>query len=374
MTTIPKKLFALGQSLWYDNIERRLLKNGDLEAMIQRGDVYGVTSNPTIFNNAIANSKDYDAQIAELAKDGKDAAQIFDALTVQDIQAACDLFRPLYDSTRGGDGYVSIEVHPDLASDTEATNEETRRLWALVDRPNLMVKIPGTAAGVPAIRHSVSAGININITLIFARQRYAEVIEAYLAGLERRVENNLPIAHQASVASFFVSRIDSKVDEWLDALVEKGGAGGEKAATLKGKIAVANAKLAYQLFSEQFSTPRFAALKKKGARLQRPLWASTSTKDPAYSDLLYVDNLVGKHTVNTVPHKTLDALKDHGIPELSIESGLDAARQALEDLESLGLSLDQATAEVETEGVASFSKSIHAVFDTIEERLRTLVA
>ena len=204
MTTIPKKLFALGQSLWYDNIERRLLKNGDLKAMIQRGDVYGVTSNPTIFNNAIANSKDYDPQIAELARAGKDTAQIFDALTVQDIQAACDLFRPLYDSTRGGDGYVSIEVHPDLASDTDATNEEARRLWALVDRPNLMVKIPGTAAGVPAIRHSVSAGININITLIFSRQRYAEVIEAYLAGLERRVENNLPIAHQASVASFFV--------------------------------------------------------------------------------------------------------------------------------------------------------------------------
>jgi transaldolase len=372
MTTVPQKLFALGQSLWYDNIERRLLNNGELAAMIQRGDIYGVTSNPTIFNNAIAKSQDYDAQISELAKAGRTTSQIFDALTVQDIQSACDLFRPLYDSTRGGDGYVSIEVHPDLANDTDATNEEARRLWGLVDRPNLMVKIPGTAAGIPAIRHSVSAGININITLIFSRQRYAEVIEAYLAGLERRADNNLPLAHQASVASFFVSRIDTKVDEWLDAAAKKSGAQAKKASELKGKVAIANAKLAYQLFTEQFNSPRFEVLKKKGARLQRPLWASTSTKNPAYPDLIYVDNLVGKHTVNTVPHQTLEAVKGHGIPKITIDSDLDAARQDLDDLESLGLSLDQATAELEIEGVASFSKSIHAVFDTIEERSHTL--
>ncbi|MEX2143300.1 MAG: transaldolase [Anaerolineales bacterium] len=373
MTTVPKKLFALGQSLWYDNIERHLLNNGDLAAMIQRGDIYGVTSNPTIFNNAIANSKDYDEQIAQLAREGLDTSEIFDALTVADIQAACDLFRPLYDSTRGGDGYVSIEVHPDLAGDTDATSKEAARLWGLVDRPNLMVKIPATAAGVPAIRHSISAGININITLIFSRARYAEVIEAYMAGLERRVENNLPIAHQASVASFFVSRIDSKVDGWLDGIVRKGGAPAEKASALKGKLAVANAKLAYQLFKEQFTSPRFKAMAKKGARIQRPLWASTSTKNEAYPDLLYVDNLVGSQTVNTVPQQTLDAVKDHGVPALSIENDLDAAHQAIQDLENLGLSLDQATAEVETEGVASFSKSIHAVFDTIKERSHTLV-
>ena len=374
MTTIPRKLYALGQSLWYDNIERRLLNNGELNAMIQRGDIYGVTSNPTIFNNAIAKSKDYDEQIAKLAKEGRSTSAIFDALTVSDIQAACDLFRPLYDNTRGGDGYVSIEVHPDLANDIKATNEEAARLWGLVDRPNLMVKIPATPAGVPAIRHSISAGININITLIFSRARYAEVIEAYLAGLERRVENNLPIAHQASVASFFVSRIDTKVDEWLDAVSKKGGAQGKKASSLKGKLAVANAKLAYQLFNEQFSTPRFEALKKKGARLQRPLWASTSTKNAAYPDLLYVDDLVGDHTVNTVPQQTLEAVKDHGIAELTIERDLEAARQVMADFESLGLSLDRATAELETEGVASFSKSIHTVFDTIAERSGTLVA
>ena len=374
MTTIPRKLYALGQSLWYDNIERRLLNNGELNAMIQRGDIYGVTSNPTIFNNAIAKSKDYDEQIAKLAKEGRSTSAIFDALTVSDIQAACDLFRPLYDNTRGGDGYVSIEVHPDLANDIKTTNEEAARLWGLVDRPNLMVKIPATAAGVPAIRHSISAGININITLIFSRARYAEVIEAYLAGLERRVENNLPIAHQASVASFFVSRIDTKVDEWLDAVSKKGGAQGKKASSLKGKLAVANAKLAYQLFNEQFSTPRFEALKKKGARLQRPLWASTSTKNAAYPDLLYVDDLVGDHTVNTVPQQTLEAVKDHGIAELTIERDLEAARQVMADFDSLSLSLDQATAELETEGVASFSKSIHTVFDTIAERSGTLVA
>ncbi len=373
MTTNPQKLFELGQSLWYDNIERRLLKNGELDAMIKRGDIYGVTSNPSIFNNAIAKSKDYEGQIAELARAGRSTSEIYDELTISDIQAACDLFRPLYDSTRGGDGYVSIEVHPDLANDTEETNKEVQRLWGLVDRPNLMVKIPGTAAGIPAIRHSISTGANINITLLFSRARYAEVIEAYMAGLERRVENNLPIGHQASVASFFVSRIDTKVDGWLDEIAKKGGADSKKAAALKGKVAVANAKLAYQLFKEQFATPRFEALKKKGARMQRPLWASTSTKNPAYNDLLYVDTLIGANTVNTVPQQTLDAVKDHVKTEFTIEQDLDQARSVFANFESLGLSLDQATAEIEDEGVEAFSKAIHAVFETIGERSKTLV-
>ncbi len=374
MSTTPKKLYDLGQSLWYDNIERRLLESGEFETMIKRGDIYGVTSNPSIFNNAIGKSKDYDEQLGELARTGRPTAEIFDELTVRDIKAACDLFRPLYDSTRGGDGYVSIEVHPDLANDTEATNKEVTRLWSLVDKPNLMVKIPATAAGVPAIRHSVSTGVNINITLIFSRQRYAEVIEAYIAGLERRVQNNLPVAHQASVASFFVSRIDSKVDEWLDEIIKQGGAQAQKAELLKGKVAVANAKLAYQLFKEQFASPRFEALKKKGARVQRPLWASTSTKNPAYPDLLYVDTLVGANTVNTVPPQTLLAVKDHGTAELTIENDLEGAQQTLADLESLGLSLDKATAELETEGVEAFSKAMRSLFDTIDERSRTLVA
>lgn len=374
MTTVPQKLFELGQSLWYDNIERRLLKNGELETMIQRGDIYGVTSNPTIFNNAIAKSQDYDEQLSELARKGRPISEIFDELSVQDIQQVCDLFRPVYDATRGGDGYVSIEVHPDLANDTEGTSKEVQRLWSLVDRPNLMVKIPATAAGVPAIRHSIASGVNINITLIFARSRYAEVIEAYLAGLERRVENNLPIAHQASVASFFVSRIDTKVDAWLDDVVKKGGPSAEKAASLKGKVAIANAKLAYRLFKQHFDSPRFEALRKKGARLQRPLWASTSTKNPNYPDLIYVNNLVGRDTVNTVPPQTLEAVKDHGQAVLTIEEDLPEAERVLAELEDLGLSLDKATSELETEGVEAFSNSIHTLFATIEERSRSLVA
>ncbi|MCW5873622.1 MAG: transaldolase [Anaerolineales bacterium] len=371
MTTNPQKLYALGQSLWYDNIERHLLENGELKAMIDRGDIYGVTSNPSIFNNAIGKSQDYDGQLADLARAGHTTAEIYDALTVADIQAACDLFRSLYDSTRGGDGYVSIEVHPHLAHDTEATALEAQRLWALVDRPNLMVKIPATKEGIPAIQSAIAHGININITLIFSCQRYGEVIEAYLAGLEERVANNLPIGHIASVASFFVSRIDTKVDGWLDELIAQGGAGSAlaaKAEALKGKIAVANAKLAYQLFKQQFSTERFAALAQKGGRVQRPLWASTSTKNPAYPDLLYVDTLVGKDTVNTVPTQTLEGVKDHAAAQLTIEDGMDAARFQLANLEMLGLSLDQATDEVEQEGVAAFSKAIADLFTTIEQR------
>ncbi len=371
MTTNPQKLYALGQSLWYDNIERRLLENGELEAMIARGDIYGVTSNPSIFNNAIGKSTDYDGQLAELARAGHTTAEIYDALTVADIQAACDLFRPLYDSTRGGDGYVSIEVHPDLAHDTAATEQEAQRLWALVDRPNLMVKIPATREGIPAIQSSIAHGININITLIFSLQRYAEVIEAYLAGLEERIANNLPIGHIASVASFFVSRIDTKVDGWLEALAEEGGAGSDlerKAKALMGTVAVANAKLAYKLFRDTFSGERFAAIAQKGGRVQRPLWASTSTKNPAYPDLLYVDTLVGKDTVNTVPPQTLDAVKHHAAAVLSIEDGLDEARYQLANLELLGLSLDKATDEVEQEGVAAFSKAINDLFATIEQR------
>lgn len=372
MSTNPKKLNDLGQSLWYDNIERRLLTNGDLQAMIQRGDIYGVTSNPTIFNNAVEKSADYDAQIAELAKAGKSTFEIYDELTVADIKNACDLFRPLFETTRGGDGYVSIEVHPDLAGDTEATKKEAQRLWSLVDRPNLMVKIPATAAGIAAIRSSIVRGININITLIFSLQRYAEVIEAYLSGLEERIANNLPVAHVASVASFFVSRIDTKVDAWLDELVSKGGDMSRKARALKGKVAVANAKLAYQLFRKEFSSPRFEAIKKKGGRVQRPLWASTSTKNPDYPDLIYVDSLIGKDTVNTVPPATLEAVKDHAVVEPTIEEDVDSARYDLANLEMLGLSLDKATFELEGEGVAAFSKSLKTLFATIQERSKDL--
>jgi transaldolase len=368
MTSNPQKLFELGQSLWYDNIERRLLENGELKAMIERGDVYGVTSNPSIFEKAVGQSSDYDGEMLELANAGLDTPAIFDTLAVRDIRAATDLFAPLYKSTQGGDGYVSIEVNPDYANDTEKTISEAARLWGLVDRPNLMVKIPGTQEGLPAIRRSIAAGLNINITLIFSCNRYAEVIDAYLSGLEDRLEAGEPIDGIASVASFFVSRIDTKVDGWLDEIAAKGGPQADKAAALKGKIAVANAKRAYQLFEEQFAGERFTALKAHGARLQRPLWASTSTKNPEYSDVLYVDELIGADTVNTVPPQTLEAFKEHGKVELSIEQNLDEDLQALDSLEAVGLSLDQATAELEEEGVEAFSKAMHSLLDTVEQR------
>ena len=296
MSESIKKLTALGQSLWYDNIQRKLLVNGELKAMIDRGDIRGVTSNPTIFQNAIAKTNDYDAALTPLAWAGWDAEKIFWQLAVEDIQEACDLFRPLYDESKGGDGYVSIEVSPFLARDTDGTIKQAQELWARVNRPNLMVKIPATKEGVPAIRASIAAGINVNVTLIFSLSRYAEVMNAYLEGIEERVSKDLPVQHVASVASFFVSRVDTKVDPKLP-----------EDSALRGKAAVANAKLAYEQFESIFTSPRFATLKARfRARVQRPLWASTGTKNPKYPDTLYVDELIGPDTVNTVPPATLD--------------------------------------------------------------------
>jgi transaldolase len=366
MTNKAQDLYALGQSIWYDNIERRLLTNGELKAMVEVGTIYGVTSNPSIFHNAIANSSDYDGELERLAKDGLDANAIFDQLAIQDIQAATDLFLPLYETTQAGDGYVSIEVHPDYARDTEKTTSEAARLWEAVARPNLMVKIPATKEGLPAIRQSIAAGININITLIFSQKRYVEVMEAYIAGLEDRLKIGGSIDNIASVASFFVSRIDSKIDKLLLAN------GTQQALDLMGKIAIANAKQAYQLFGQTFATDRFSKLAASGARKQRPLWASTSTKNPEYSDVLYVDELIGPESVNTIPPKTLEAFKDHGHPALTIEAGLESANEAINSLEQLGISLDDATSQLESDGVAAFSKAIHALLDTIEERSKSL--
>jgi transaldolase len=366
MTNKAQDLYALGQSIWYDNIERRLLTNGELKNMVEDGTIYGVTSNPSIFHKAIANSSDYDGELERLAKDGLDANAIFDQLAIQDIQAATDLFLPLYEATQAGDGYVSIEVHPDYARDTEKTISEAARLWEAVARPNLMVKIPATKEGLPAIRQSIAAGININITLIFSQKRYVEVMEAYIAGLEDRLKIGESIDNIASVASFFVSRIDSKIDKLLLAN------GTPPALDLMGKVAIANAKQAYQLFGQTFATERFSKLAASGARKQRPLWASTSTKNPEYSDVLYVDELIGPESVNTIPPKTLEAFKDHGHPALKIETELESANEAIISLEQLGISLDDATAQLENDGVAVFSKAIHALLATIEERSKTL--
>lgn len=360
MTPI-QKLTSLKQSLWYDNIQRKLLETGELKAMIERGDIRGVTSNPTIFQNAIAKTNDYDAALIPLAWSGWDAEKIFWQLAVEDIQAACDLFRPLYDETKGGDGYVSLEVSPYLANETDATAKQAKELWERVDRPNLMVKIPATKAGIPAIRQTIAAGINVNVTLIFSLERYAEVMDAYLSGLEDRAAQNLPVNMIASVASFFVSRVDSKIDPRLS-----------KDSALLGKAAIANAKLAYNAFEDVFTSSRFATLKARfSARVQRPLWASTGTKNPAYSDTVYVDNLIGPDTVNTVPPATLDAFRDHGNASVTITRGLDECKAQIAELESLGVSMKQVTDELEEEGVKAFADAFKVLLDVVDERRKS---
>lgn len=357
------RLVALGQSIWLDNIQRRQLENGEIQSLIARGDLRGMTSNPTIFDHAISGGTDYDDALTGLAWSGWDKEKIFWELIVEDIRTATGLFLPLYEETQGDDGFVSIEVSPYLAHDTEGTVSQAQQLWARLGRPNLMVKIPATAEGIPAIRRCVAAGLNINITLIFSRKRYAQVMEAYLGGLEERLAGGRPIDHQASVASFFVSRVDSKVDGLLPA-----------DSPLRGQIAIANAKLAYDDFLRTFSGPRWDKLKAAGARLQRPLWASTSTKNPAYKDTLYVDNLIGPNTVNTVPPQTLDAARDHAVTRVTLTENVEQARQSIDQLGRLGISLDQVTDELETEGVETFDKSVTDLLATIDRRRQEAVS
>ncbi len=352
-----EKLTQLGQSIWYDNIQRKLLENGELKAMIERGDIRGVTSNPSIFNAAIAKTNDYDSALTPLAWAGWDAEKIFWELAIEDIRAACDAFAPLYEESNGGDGYVSLEVSPYLAHDTEATIAQAEQLWARVHRHNLMVKIPATKAGIPAIRRAIAAGVNVNVTLIFSLTRYAEVMDAYLSGLEDRLDAKHPIDHVASVASFFVSRVDSKIDPRLP-----------DGSDLKGKAAIANAKLAYEEFHKTFAGGRWERLKYRGARVQRPLWASTSTKNPAYPDTIYIDNLIGPETVNTVPPATLDAFKDHGKAAMTLVRGLDDAENAIKRLEAAGISMADVTQELEEEGVKAFEDAFTQLLSTIDER------
>ena len=366
MNTI-QQLHAAGQSIWYDNIQRSLLDNGELAGMIACGEVRGVTSNPTIFMNAIIKSHDYDAGLALLAKAGKSAEEIFWQLAIEDIRAAADLFRPIYDESSAGDGYVSLEVNPYLAQDAEGTLAAARSIWQRVDRPNLMIKIPATWAGLPAITGAIAAGINVNATLIFSIERYAAVIDAYLKGLEKRIAAGLPVDRIASVASFFVSCVDTKVDGLLAGIVDHGGDRAGKAAGLMGKAAIANAKLAYAYFEEVSATPRLLALKARGARAQRPLWASTGTKNKAYSDVIYVDELIGPNTVNTVPPATLAAFLDHGtVRPGSLQQNVDEARQQVAGLEALGVSIYTVTGELEQEGVKSFADAFTALLDAVE--------
>jgi transaldolase / glucose-6-phosphate isomerase len=361
-------LHALGQSIWYDNISRKLLENGMLKTMIERGEIRGITSNPSIFQNAIAKSKEYDSALVTMAWAGYPSDQIYESLVVEDIQTAADLFLPLYQQTSGGDGYVSLEVSPRLANDSVATLEEALRLWKAVDRPNLMVKIPGTQEGLEAIRKAIATGISVNVTLIFSLERYRQVMEAYLSGLEERVRMHQSVEGIASVASFFVSRMDTKVDKLLEALVRQEGEDAEDARNLFGKAAIANARLAYQEFRQVFSSKRFLSLQEQGARVQRPLWASTSTKNPDYPDTMYVDSLIGPNSINTVPPQTLEAFKEYGHARLRIEEDLTEAKGIFNRLEALGISVDQVTAELENEGVKAFSEAFEALLFTLEKR------
>lgn len=363
------QLHRLGQSLWLDYIRRDLLRSGELAQMVARGQVRGVTSNPTIFEQAISEGDLYTASMRPMVSSGWSPERILDSLTLEDIRDATSILLPLYEATNGEDGFVSVEVSPDLADDGEASLREARRIWTEVNRPNVMIKIPATLAGVPAIEQAIFEGININVTLIFSLQRYAQVIEAYQCGLERRLERGQSLDHVASVASFFISRVDTKVDALLEQKLHVKSA---LVAALRGKIAIANAKLAYAQFKGAFGGERFERLQLHGARLQRPLWASTSTKNPAYPDTYYVDNLIGPHTVNTVPPKTLAAFDDHGVAGLTLEQDLADARGQIDALASIGISMQVVTDELEQEGVDQFARSFASVLKTIAKRTASL--
>lgn len=362
-------LHEQGQSVWLDYIRRGIIESGELEGMIRDYDLRGVTSNPSIFEEAIGKSDDYDRAMEELAAQGVEAGEAFERISVEDIRNTCDIFRPVYDAAGGHDGFVSLEVSPLLADDTGKTLDEARRLWKLVDRPNLMIKVPGTDDGVPAVQQLLSEGINVNITLLFSLASHERVMEAYLAGLEQRAAAGQPVDRIASVASFFVSRVDTAVDAELAAIVKEGGARGEKAKSVTGRAAIANAKMAYLRFTQVFSGPRWAALAAKGARVQRPLWASTSTKNPDYRDVIYVEELIGPDTVDTMPLATIKAFADHGEVRRTVDTDLDRSRSDLATLKELGIDLDQVTERLQVEGVDKFAKAYNSMLDTVGEKL-----
>ncbi|HEV2149861.1 MAG TPA: transaldolase [Longimicrobiaceae bacterium] len=365
------ELQRLGQSVWLDYIRRGILDNGELERMIRDYDLRGVTSNPSIFEQAIGDSTDYDDELERLAGEGIGGEAAYERLAVADIQRAADLFRGVYDASGGKDGFVSLEVSPELAHDTERTLEDARRLWKWVDRPNVMIKVPGTDAGIPAIEQLLSEGINVNVTLLFSLQGYERVMEAFLRGIERRVEAGEPVDRVASVASFFVSRVDSAVDAQLQKAAHREGEEERKkrARSLMGRAAIDNAKLAYARFREVFSGDRWARLEAAGAQLQRPLWASTSTKNSEYRDVVYVEELIGPDTVNTMPLATVEAFADHGEARRTVDEEMDRAREELRALGELGIDLDAVTDQLQVEGVEKFAKSFGEMLQTVEEKM-----
>ena len=360
----------LGQSIWYDNVSRGLIASGAMAALVEAG-ISGLTSNPTIFEKAIAAGDDYDEQLLALALAGADATAAFEGLAVEDIRAVADLLRPVYDATGGADGFASLEVSPTLAHNTEATVAEARRLFAALDRPNVMIKVPGTPEGVPAVERLIGEGVNVNVTLLFHRDAYARVRDAYVAGLERLAESGGDLSRVASVASFFVSRVDTAVDGLLEPRVQSGE---EELADLLGKAAVANAALAYRDFRETVAAPRFQALKAKGARVQRPLWASTGTKNAAYSDVLYIDSLIAPDTVNTMPPATLDSYLDHGRAALSLEPSIPEAERVMQSLQDNGVSMTEVTDKLLADGVKAFADSFVTLLANVEEKRAALLA
>ncbi len=361
-----QKLGELGQSVWYDNISRSVLQSGALARLVQAGEVRGVTSNPTIFEKAIGGSSDYDADIQRLQAQGLDTKGIYEQLAIADIQAGADLLRPVHEHTGGKDGFISLEVSPDLAHHAKETVEEARRLHASVDRPNLMIKVPATKAGWSAIEELIGSGINVNVTVMFSMSHYDHVAEAYLRGLERALASGADLSRIHSVASVFISRVDTLIDERLPS---KGSA---VVTSLRGKAAVANTKLIYQRFREVFSGPRWSKLAAHGANTQRPLWASTATKDPQYSDILYVQEIIAADTVNTMKPETIDAFRDHGKAEITIHRGIDEARRLASDLEAIGIDLEEVGTVLQDQGVDLFADSFRKLLAEVEHKARAL--
>lgn len=368
-----RALNTFGQSVWLDNLSRPLIRSGELKRLVQEDGISGVTSNPAIFNKAMTGGNAYDEAMTSLARDGMSTTSIYEELAMTDIREACDVLRPVYDRAEGGDGFVSLEVSPHLAADTQGTIDEARRLWRDVDRRNLMIKIPGTPEGVPAIAACLEQGISVNVTLLFSLQAHEAVIDAHMQALEARAARGEDLSSVASVASFFLSRIDVKLDKQLGILAADGPQA-DKARSLLGQVAVANAKLAYRLWQEKMDTDRWRALAAAGARVQRPLWASTSTKNPDYPDVMYVEPLIGEHTVNTLPDETIDAFRDHGKAAATISQGVEQAQTIMADLAALGIDINQVTDELVREGIEKFVTPFDELLAALNAKRESLVA
>jgi transaldolase len=372
LNTLSKKntlleLAALGQSIWLDYTRRDLILSGELRRLIEEDGLRGMTSNPSIFEKAIVGSSLYEKDIQTMTLDGQSPKMMYETLSQRDVQGASDEFRSIYDRMGGRDGYVSLEVNPHLAHDTKGTIAEARRLWRALDRPNVLIKVPATIEGLPAIQQLISEGINVNITLLFGLPRYRQVVAAYIAGIEARANEGKSVEHVASVASFFLSRIDTLVDPSVEKFIAHGSTEVDVAKKVRGQVAIASAKMAYQLYKEIFQSERFQKLADRGARVQRLLWASTSTKNPDYSDLKYVETLIGRDTINTVTVETLDAYRDHGQSKASLDRDIEQAGWVLQRLPELGINLDQVTQQLEDEGVEKFNQAFDKLMNALKK-------